>query len=778
MKPETTFAQLVIADGGWQESPDTVAQFEESALFEGAPGRGSLYIVVEVAGEPEGRDELARELIETVRREYAASRGSITLALTQAVYGANNVFFNANAAQPPEARRIAGMTVAVLREDELFIALAGPSMACVQRGAELRRYPDVSPWFNSDENALANWLAARDFASPGAVPMGMRREYAPDVFRVALEPGDAIILSTRTLAHLLSNKELFDTLANRHPDEIISSLEDLAGAADLAVIVFRLAGEPRGADSISLFPEKIQVVEPEPLEDELAIPGFLPPPAELPDEISAETISPMVESAPTEIEEPITSQPEKPRVKIDLAPARSAMFKGIAGAMGLLAGIFARVNWSDFGKAIDRGISALLHGITRAIVFLLDALMPGEPRARGQRAPTSPRVQTAWQLAALVFPILLIGAGSAMWVGYRADQQRIKADQLTQLVAQANKAIEDGKTLARTDRNAARELFQRAITLTEQTKTLNPSYAPARTAFYNAQDELDKLNGVLVLFPTALATFSEANANPTRVIVRAPDVFVLDRGAHRVYRFVSGDANATPTPGDPVILKMGDRVSDRVVGELIDLTLTDAGRIVVIDRGGSFLQYDTTRATWSGRAASDGSGWRNVTLLANYTGNLYLTDPSRNQILKYAPAAEGVWSAATTYFQPGVSADLSNVVDFAIDSDVYLLRGDGSIFRYTAGKPNDLRVRDLETPLNKPVALITAPSMSGLYIADAGNQRIVYIDKVSGKFTRQYKPTSQLRDTFKAVKTLAVDEANRKFYWVSENQLYTATIPQ
>jgi hypothetical protein len=777
VKPEINCAQLVIADGGWQESPDNVAQFEESALFEGAPGRGSLYIVVEVAGEPEGRDELARELIETVRREYAASRGSITLALTQAVYVANNVFFTANAAQPPEARRIAGMTVAVLREDELFIALAGPSMACVQRGAELRRYPDVSPWFNSDENALANWLAARDFASPGAVPMGMRREYAPDVFRVALEPGDAIILSTRMLAHLLSNKELFDTLANRHPDEIISSLEDLAGAADLAVIVFRLAGEPRGVDSISLFPEKIQVVEPEPLEDELAIPGFLPPPAELPDQIIAETIPPIVEPAP-EIAEPIAPEPEKPRVKIDLAPARSAMFKGAAGAMGLLAGIFARVNWSDFGKAIDRGISAILHGITRVIVFLLDALMPGEPRARGQRAPTSPRVQTAWQLAALVFPLLVIGAGGAMWVGYRTDQQRIKADQLTQLVAQANKHIEDGKNIARTDRNAARELFQRAIGLTEQTKTLNPNYAPARTAFYNAQDELDKLNGVLVLFPTALATFAEANANPTRIIVRAPEVFVLDRGAHRVYRFVSGDASATPTPSDPVIFKMGDRAGERVVGELIDMTLTETGRIVVIDRGGSFLQYDSARATWSGRAASDGSGWRNVTFLAHYTGNLYLTDPSRNQILKYASAAEGVWSAATTYFQPGVSADLSNVVDFAIDSDVYLLRGDGSIFRYTSGRPNDLRVRDLETPLAKPSALVTTQTMSGLYIADAGNQRIVHIDKVSGRFTRQYKPTSQLRDTFKAVKAFAVDEANRKFYWVSESQLFSATIPQ
>ncbi|MDE3091129.1 MAG: hypothetical protein KGJ80_17275, partial [Chloroflexota bacterium] len=89
MKDPVALAQLSIVDGAWQESPDNVAQFEESALFEGAPNRGSLYLVTEVTGDPEGRDELARELIETARREYAASRGSITLGLAQAVRAAN-----------------------------------------------------------------------------------------------------------------------------------------------------------------------------------------------------------------------------------------------------------------------------------------------------------------------------------------------------------------------------------------------------------------------------------------------------------------------------------------------------------------------------------------------------------------------------------------------------------------------------------------------------------------------------------------------------------------
>jgi hypothetical protein len=68
--------------------------------------------------------------------------------------------------------------------------------------------------------------------------------------------------------------------------------------------------------------------------------------------------------------------------------------------------------------------------------------------------------------------------------------------------------------------------------------------------------------------------------------------------------------------------------------------------------------------------------------------------------------------------------------------------------------------------------------MSSIYIADAGNQRIVQIDKTSGKFQRQFKPRGQDRDAFKSLKTLTVDEANKKFFFINGSQAYLATIPQ
>lgn len=725
---ETAVAQLSIVDGAWQESPDNLAIFDET-------GRGTLYLVVEVAGDPEGRDALARELIETARREYAATRGSITLALSQAVRAANDFFYTFNANTPREARRIAGMTAVVVRESDVFIAQAGPGLTCHVRGAELQRFPDESPWFISDEQPIYEDA----FSTPGAVPLGARRDYTPDLFHVTLQPGDTILVSTRALAHLLTKEELLDTLARRHPDEIVESLEDLAGAADLSVIALQASPpSPRG--------ERGEVALP--TDEELA-----------------------------------RRRARAEQARLRRAQIAATFLGSAAGAMGALAGAFARINWTRLGAATERAISASLVGMARLIVRLIRLLLPGAPKEE-TRAPTTREpsgAQAGWRLAALIFPLLLIALGGAAWVNLRLEAQQIQIQQVNQSFQDANAWIEKGKSLSQTDKAAADEAFRQALSSARQAMEINPNHAGARSAFYQAQDLLDQLNGIAVLFSLPqFANYTDPQASPARIVSHYPDVFVLDRGTQRVYRYRVDEAGASAAPvaGDGVILKAGDKFDNRTVGELIDLIWVETGRLVAIDRSGAFWQYDPAKAGWSARVPIDASQWARVNLASSYLGNLYLLDPSRSQILKYVAPTEGAWSASVTYFAPGVTADLSKAVDLAIDSDVWVLRADGVILRFTAGKPADFAPRDLDLPLSKPAALFTNQTLLGLYVADAGNQRIVQLDKATGRFVRQFKPRGEARDTFNALKALAVDEANKKFFFINGNQAYLATLPQ
>ncbi len=799
VKVQVATAQLSIMDGAWQESPDNIAAFDEASLFGEGLARGSLYIVTEVAGESEGRDVLARELVETVRREYATSRGSISLALTQAMRAANEFFFATNANLPPDARRIAGMTAAILRDDELFIAQAGPGMVCLMRGEELQRYPETSSWFMADESAVAEWLASRDFATPGAVPIGLRRTYTPDLFHASMQSGDTIILSTRTLAHLLSAEELRDTLGHRHPDEIVASLEDLAGAADLSVIALRVAGEPVAPTIAVGTKSKLPIFAPLPQEEEVASSPFIPsvpltPLLTHPERsvsgaegqergegvtgVRGEAEPTPQHAEPTK-EELAHQRAQAERAAERRAKVRSTMLRAGAGTIGAFAGVFGRINWTGIGNAADRAIDGTLRSIARTISFLIRAVVPGEPEEQATAPATpAPSRSSAWQLASIVFPILLIVAGVIMWVSYRAEQQRIRDLEVTRLVEDAGKALDRAKQLEPTDKNAARDPAQNAMDLAKQALTKSPGNVKANTIYNDASDLLDRLKGIAAVFAQPLFTFSDPRANPTRIVAQYPNIFILDRGTSRIHRYTITEAGtvATPVSGDGVILKTGEKISDRIVGQLIDLALVDSARLVALDRNGGFLQYDIARSIWSARGAGDPAPWARVNLATSFNGNMYLVDAPRNQILKYVPNQEGWWTSSVTFFVPGASLDLSNVVDLSIDADVWLLRSNGSILQCNTARCNESAIRDLDAPLSKPVAGFTSQTLPALYVADAGNQRIVQIDKGTSRFARQFKPSAQNPDVFKSLKTLTADE--KKFYWISENKAYLANIPQ
>lgn len=759
MESQVTVAQLCVVDGAWQDAPDNLACFDAAALFEGSVERGNLYILVEVAGDAQGRDALARELIETTRRTYAATRGSIALGLMHAVRAANEFFYTTNANTAPEARRIAGLTAVILRARDLFIAQGGPGVTYLARAQSLTRYPEESPWFNPDEAALAEWLGTRAFATPGEVPLGMRRNYLPDIFHVTLRPGDVVVLATRTLTHLLTSDELVDTLAQRHPDEIVATLEDLAGAADVAVIVLRLPGEapaPSASPPESITPpsEPVPELSPFAAEEELAL-----------QQIRAER--------ERERQQLRAEQARARREKI-----RSGLLRAGAGAMGALAGVVSRVNWLQVGKTVDGALDAVARTVARALAFLLRAIIPGNVAER--TAVPSPARQTAWKLAALALPILLLSAGTLMWGLYRTDQRAAQERRLVQLLGDANKALEDANRLERTDRAAARESAQRALQLIEQARALAPSDPRVPAAYHPAQNFLDELNGISIISTLAvLTTFADAQSQITRLLARPSEVFILDRGLQRVVRVALSESNARPVAGDGVILKFGDRVGNRTVGEIFDLAWVESGRLIALDRAGVYYQFDPNSGAWSARAVNDAAAWARVTLATTYANNLYLIEPARNQILKYvSPTPEPAWSAAVTYFLPGViPPDLSTVVDWAIDGEVWLARSDGTVARFYDGRPKEIAFSGLDTPIGKPIALFTSERVSSVYIADAGGQRIVQFDKATGRLARQFKPHSQARDAFKNLQAFAVDEPNRKFFFVGGGKAYVAAMP-
>jgi hypothetical protein len=71
------------------------------------------------------------------------------------------------------------------------------------------------------------------------------------------------------------------------------------------------------------------------------------------------------------------------------------------------------------------------------------------------------------------------------------------------------------------------------------------------------------------------------------------------------------------------------------------------------------------------------------------------------------------------------------------------------------------------------VAIYTAPdeTVHHIYIADAGHQRIVQLNK-DGSFVRQFKPRAGEAVTFANLQDIFVDEISSRIFILDSNNLY------
>jgi hypothetical protein len=90
----------------------------------------------------------------------------------------------------------------------------------------------------------------------------------------------------------------------------------------------------------------------------------------------------------------------------------------------------------------------------------------------------------------------------------------------------------------------------------------------------------------------------------------------------------------------------------------------------------------------------------------------------------------------------------------------------------------EFSVTGLDAPLRSPTAIFTAPDdeIQYLYVADAGNQRIVQLEK-DGRFLRQFKPSLGEAVTFANLQDIFVDEIGGRLYILDNNNLYVGNMP-
>jgi hypothetical protein len=263
---------------------------------------------------------------------------------------------------------------------------------------------------------------------------------------------------------------------------------------------------------------------------------------------------------------------------------------------------------------------------------------------------------------------------------------------------------------------------------------------------------LDRLYKVV---PVAAATIISLGDSKTtfdiQSMILGPDgvPYVLDKTSSAVYRidlrtkkavaiYKGKSKPAAGTEGIPKILTTGAR----------DVLVIDARNVVWRWRAKDAKGGGTTTTVRVAGAAGWGDDVRDVgTFVRDQSAglyNLYVVDPSEQQILAYPPANDGSGFPSNPQKRLAVARDMSKVTDLYIDGDIFIV-DDGTILRFVGGKsegwsiepPGDTLLRD--APQYRSIASASDKRTGLIYAWDPLNSRVVGLDKAKGTFVEQYR---------------------------------------
>jgi hypothetical protein len=264
---------------------------------------------------------------------------------------------------------------------------------------------------------------------------------------------------------------------------------------------------------------------------------------------------------------------------------------------------------------------------------------------------------------------------------------------------------------------------------------------------------LDRLYGVVPVAATTVVSFadSEVPFDISEMIMGPAGMpFVLDRATKTIFRVDLGAKTAT------AVFRDGTKAAGTREGDPKLMTLGASRDLLVADAGNTLWRWRPSDKAGAGTTTivrvSNGASWGNDivaigTFIKNVSAglyNLYVVDPSEEQILLYAAASDGNGYPADPIPRLAVARDMAKVTDLYIDGDIFIV-DDGSIVRFIDGRAEGWEAKPLpdgllrDAPAYRIIASPAEKRTGRLYAYDPANARIVAIDKAKGTYIEQYR---------------------------------------
>ncbi len=599
----------------------------------------------------------------------------------------------------------------------------GAIVCAAFRGAELFTLQAGEAWALVGHNFGIERLPLKE---PGRVtPMGRSSGLDIRYFHHRLQSGDTLLLGDPRLAHLATD-DFTAVMVDTPIEEGLETLAELVGPESGRLLLVEFG------DDVPL--DMLEAT----------------PPAAQPDTAVPQT-QPLRQTAAA------AAAPDRPGIETTARRAGAGAALGLAGFTAWLAELLARLRPSggdeDEPEQINWAVPAL---IAIVIPILMAAIVAGVYLQRGQ----------VRQLAAI-----------------RAEMGQ-KLGQAEEMPNEAD----------------ARRLYNEVLELAETADTqLRPGDEQVNQMRQIARSRLDVLDQITRLDARLFYQYATENTDLAAIVLRPGSeggVYTYDRLNGFVYEHDTDETYLDPGNAAPLqLLFQGQAIGNHVAGNIIDIMWRPQGNSVshaglaMLDGNGALLTfqpgYDNTFAV----PLDLSSEWRVPTDIATFDERLYILDPAAQVIWKYFPDGDDFIAKAddrVIVFDAEDNPELDKAIDFDLfegDGSLLLLYEDGRVRYYDtrSGRVQWTEEDMLKSGLNAPLRHPTTAKIIGrglnasVFIADAGNGRIVQVSRPTGQVLAQYRATGPNgEELFNDVGSFDVAETPLRIFVVKGDSVYAA----
>lgn len=209
------------------------------------------------------------------------------------------------------------------------------------------------------------------------------------------------------------------------------------------------------------------------------------------------------------------------------------------------------------------------------------------------------------------------------------------------------------------------------------------------------------------------------------------------------------------------------QIEEQAYSETMDLIQStvpkENDKIIFLDDNNAVIEYDKKTTSITTKDIVYPKDNPEISNIFVYNQKLYSIDKSSSQIYKHNETQTGYDKGALWLKQ---NVDLSDAVDLAIDSNLYILKLNGELLKFSGGIQDEFSIKMIDPKMEEPTQMWTYSDVDEIFILEPKQKRIVIIDK-GGTLIKQYTSLEWQNPT-----NMSVDIENKKLYVVDNGKIY------